>query len=662
MNWKQGLASLIAVHLNLLTYNLHAHPSRLELVNPEIEIHQQGRYLGRLRSDKLISFDLWLKFRNEEKLKQAVNAIYDPHSPQYQKYLSPEILERDYKPEPNIQKILVSYLKNQGMKATVSGHHLKVMSSVSAIEKTFQIHMNQYLFQNQSFYANDTLPSIDANLAEYISGITGLSNKPIFNPHLSIDKISAHASLTNELNFLWENFNPTATPSNTSLSGISGAQMQTAYAINAIPPILTHAINGNGQTLVIINSCPYITVQVSNKGKTTSQKIIIKPSDMLTELNIFNTKSKLSLMNNQNFTVLNSDLTPYVASSSCTTTNQSWSGAVALTIEAAHSLAPNANIVLVLSNNENALSTTLSNVISHLTNSKTKNSLGGFSNVFVISNGWGGIETNNNPLDTGLAAAAATGLSIYFSSGDAGDNIKASKLSSAAVNYPASSAYVTSVGGSSLFLDTAYNYSFETAWGSGVDLPYGGSSGGISRYYLAPTWQSSITPLTALGYSGTIGTHTQNGSTLRAVPDIAALGDGSTGFNFCYEYNSTTTCQFVRGAGTALSSTIIAASTLLINQARLLQGKTTPIGLLAPYLYNNYDNLLLEQAINVMAPPHQIISGATLVTEHPYSFQLNGYYFNWDSTLGGIETQFWSDATGAGTPNLPNFVPFMAVQ
>ena len=204
--------------------------------------------------------------------------------------------------------------------------------------------------------------------------------------------------------------------------------------------------------------------------------------------------------------------------------------------------------------------------------------------------------------------ASAAGISVNFSSGDCGDNTYSTKKCSGtwpsplAVNYPSSSAYVTAVGATALFVDTNYSYAFETVWGTVRNLAYdGGTGGGISQFYGEHvTWQSSIRNFTAGGY-GVINSYGNR----RALPDIAMLGDPQTGLLIIAQG------QEVQDGGTSLACPLFSATLVLVNQARSLLNKGTPIGQAAPYFYQQNQVLLSNRAINLIIPPAVIISGAT---------------------------------------------------
>ena len=74
----------------------------------------------------------------------------------------------------------------------------------------------------------------------------------------------------------------------------------------------------------------------------------------------------------------------------------------------------------------------------------------------TISNSWSGSEGFGNPaglirIERILEMAAAKGVDVNFSSGDDGDDV--AQLGFATVDYPGSSPFATSVGGTSLILN-----------------------------------------------------------------------------------------------------------------------------------------------------------------------------------------------------------------
>src|SRR5437588_3067690 len=89
--------------------------------------------------------------------------------------------------------------------------------------------------------------------------------------------------------------------------------------------------------------------------------------------------------------------------------------------------------------------------------------------------------------------AGNAGVTVLASSGDSGVanvNINGKIYPFRTVNFPASSPYVTAVGGTSLFADTSGNYQHETVWNNNT----GASGGGLSHYFAEPVYQQANLP------------------------------------------------------------------------------------------------------------------------------------------------------------------------
>src|SRR5262249_24305712 len=109
-----------------------------------------------------------------------------------------------------------------------------------------------------------------------------------------------------------------------------------------------------------------------------------------------------------------------------------------------------------------------------------------------VSMSWGTSEfSTENTFDSHFNVA---GVSFFCSSGDSGSGTQ----------WPATSPYVTCVGGTSLSLDASGNVLSETGWS--------GSGGGVSAYEVRPGFQNGFQ--TAAN---------------RSMPDVAYNADPNTG-------------------------------------------------------------------------------------------------------------------------------------
>jgi len=601
---------------------------------PLLPFHE-ATYLKPVEPNKEIHFTVWLKLRNQDGLAETLQAIYSPESPKYQQFLSATDYINDYAPLLKTKQALKDFFAEKGMHAEISNQQIKVTGNAYQLEKAFHVRLNYYRYHDKDVYACDKPPVLDEKLAVFVYAITGLSDAVLFHSHsqtLPASIKNTMDSTSHELKLAWETFVPTVKPTTTSIGGFEGRRLARAYNLQTLPVIDGQLIDGSGQTIVIIDRCGINT-----------------PAQILSDANTYNVSNKLPVFSPANFTIINEAGGTFTTCGVLSPTG--FERAIAVDIVAAHTIAPKAKIVLVLAKND--LNQALSEVITTLISNN--NTIAGFNNALVISNGWGVPEALGGSIEPTLALAAAAGISVNASSGNCGDGTYDSPSCTLVSNqntvqYPASSAYVTAVGGTSMFVSKRWRYAFETVWGTYFNLIFqSGSGGGISQFYGPVVWQDVIKYFIAGGYGPVISFNQ------RAIPDISMLGDPLTGLKI-YQNGAWHTV-----GGTNLASALFSGTLALVNQSRQLINKG-PIGLAAPYFYIKNSPLLHSRSLRLITPPHQIISGATYPPAGaPLSaFTVEGKTFGWDSSLTiAPEDQLWNDAVGVGSPNVVNFVKQM---
>jgi subtilase family serine protease len=318
-------------------------------------------------------------------------------------------------------------------------------------------------------------------------------------------------------------------------------------------------------------------------------------------------------------------------------------------VEAVHGMAPGAHIVYVGSpNNFQDLDAALNHVVDRHLASIVTNSYG-FPTELLPP---GFIK----PYEETILQGAIEGITINFSSGD--DNDESLVVGSQTVDWPASSPFVTSVGGTSLAVGATNTYLFETGWGtktatlSGNGFPGApgtwlyGSGGGVSRIFPEPSYQQNVVPQGVFNAQGRRG---------RAVPDVSALGDPQTGLLIGQTQTFFATSATAGGAryseyrigGTSLSSPIMAGIFALANQARDAAGKAD-LGFANPLL----------SSLNGSAAVTDIVDPASTVAAVRVNFNngedaANGTTVilrTMNQTLSLHTTPGWDDVTGLGTP------------
>jgi subtilase family serine protease len=638
--------SALSLSLFIITHAVFADSSatRVNLANLSLPLVSKATLIGPTNPDDKITFTVWLNFRNQDKMDQLAHDIYDPQNARYHHFMTKDEYQTLFSALPDTTQTVQKYFIDNGMNADIIYNTIRVTGTAKQVEQLFHIKMNNYRYHDKTYYGTPTTPSVTASIAQYVHSVSGLTNIPRFEGIVATATYRNHSTPIKLLTFGWKSFAPNATPTTASLNGFDASTLQHVYQIASIAPIYGKTIDGTDQTIVITDG-------IGNS-----------PAQIMTDANIYG-GTTLPAFTAKNFAAIDQYGNPCRAQ--CT--GSSGSVETAIDVESSHTLAPHANMVLVLGDTDIALSTAIQILI------QNHFSIGGFSNAYQISNSWGetGGESPSEYLEPYLELAMMSGIGVNFSSGDCGDRTsgRCNKEASANVLYPASSGYSTAVGATSLFVDTNWNYAFEVPWGDyfgqNSTYFYYGTTGGISKYFGPVSWQNSINDFIAGGYSGTVGSHGK-----RADPDISMLGDPVTGLQIVINGQ----VQPGLEGGTSLACPLFTAVEALTNQARaVLAGGQNPIGQAAPALYNNQVALVNGHAINLVVPPHQIIGGATKPSSAQvtagaplYAFSIydnfNQSYmtFGWDSSLQLYENQFWNDSVGLGSVNVPNFVALMS--
>jgi kumamolisin len=197
----------------------------------------------------------------------------------------------------------------------------------------------------------------------------------------------------------------------------------------------------------------------------------------------------------------------------------------------------------------------------------------------VVSVSQGDCETAEHPAEIRLteqvlAAAAAAGITVAAGSGDNGSYCIDAPRSAF---FPGgTSAWLTSVGGTSLMLNEANQIVDETPWNDrsfAPKLAFGGG-GGFSRYVRKPWFQRNL-----------------GQRDMRANPDVALIADAFPGIAVYCNERANGTCDesrpgnpFIAEFGTSAATPLFAGIVALADE-RLLAAGRPPLGFVDPLLY-----------------------------------------------------------------------------
>jgi subtilase family serine protease len=575
-------------------------------------------FTGAADPNGYVGFRVYLGWQNASAAEALARAVSDPHSPQYGQYLTPQQFRKQFAPSQSQVGAVQSWLKSQGFTidyTPANNHYVAAEGTVAQAEAAFGVQFGMYTVNGKSVRSPSGDISIPSSLANIVSGVLGLDDSAIFVQYDHIKDAPPSAGFRNAppLSAYWaEQTSPYAYPAgfgdvtapataSWSVIGYTPAQIKGAYGISGY--------DGAGQTVAIIDAYASPTI--------------------LQDVNEWSIRRGLPTMNpSQLVQVVPPGV--YKRPENPRQDPQGWYGEETLDVEAVHGMAPAAKIVYVgAPNNYQDLDAAMNHVVDNRLAQIVTNSYGWSTEMLPP----GYIK----PFEDILVQAAAEGIGVYFSSGDNGD--ETSTMGYATADWPASSPWVTAVGGTSLAVDQNNSRVFETGWGTSnyncntITLACSfttwlyGSGGGVSRLFAAPWYQSG------LGFSG------------RAVPDVAALGDPQTGLlvGQTQTFPDGVYYDEYRIGGTSLSSPIFAGLMALADQKA-----GHPHGFANPLFYSNPTAFFDVTSVKTAVARRNFVNGVDATAGTVDRLRTFDDYT-------GSPTQHtntgWDNVTGLGTPN-----------
>jgi subtilase family serine protease len=626
--------------------------------------------VGRLDPSTEINITVHLKLNDKAAFDQAVDALYNPASPTFHKWMTNADLKK-YAATEEQRQAVIRELQNHGLtilSTDAIGFTVRAHGAIGNIESAFNTELHQFQHNGRVFRANVKNAQLSGEAGNYVSTVAGLESHQVrplyaraFNPRtgktyapLQLDKLANKATfpsgfITTECLFAPETLTleyggvlPEAVYTGTVYeeNGIPCAyqpqQLQTAYALNAV---YEQGLDGTGQTIVLVEGYGYPTIE--------------------NDANAYFRLTGLPLLKKSNFSIVYPQGKPAADEGILA----GWEVEIALDVQSSHSIAPGANIVVVATNGQD--SEDFQNSIAYVAANNLGNSV---SNSYEED-----IDILSGPLeqtswDEAIEVATAKGISVNFSTGDSGDEGLGTPLGAPGV--PSVAPHATAVGGTSILNDVSHPGStITTSWGDTLaflafpgevlDPPeaygfIGGGGGGQSVFWAKPSWQAS---LPGKG---------------RQTPDVSALADPNTGVTIVVTEGGVQELQCCWG-GTSLSSPIFTAIWAIANQ-----NAGSPLGQAAPAIAALPYGAIQDVLPKTDSSPNNVagtITDSNGTTAYSASDLFSGLLYgnkNFTSALWpvdgelldwgfGLDTSLtvahgWDNSTGYGTPNGLTFI------
>ena len=393
----------------------------------------------------------------ETALRQLIDQLHDPNSPNYHQWLTPDQFGSRFGPAASDVQQVTSWLQGQGFQVNLvypSGMTIDFSGTAGQVATAFRTEIHNVAARGTTLFANVTDPQIPAALAPVIAGIAGLNNftpRPQFKPRS----------------------NYTFGGCGANCYALTPPDLATIYNFN---PVFTSGNTGQNQTIYLIEDTNLFT----NNDWTTFRSTFGLSGYTGASLNTIHPAPPSGTNNCGNPGVNGDD------------------GEAILDAEYASAAAPSAAIVIAsCANTPDGLLIAIQNLVNSA------------NPPAIISISYGGCEvlngvSSNAAYNTIYQQGVAEGISFFVSSGDedAGICDDGAITHGIGVNALASSPYVVAVGGTD-FSDS-YSNTNSTYWNAGNTATFGSAK----SYIPEMPWNNSCASVliaTVEGFAATYG-------------------------------------------------------------------------------------------------------------------------------------------------------------
>ena len=154
--------------------------------------------VGSLPADQRLNLAIGLPLRNPEALTNLLHDLYDPASPSYRRFLTPEQFARSFGPSEADYQAVIAFAAAHGLEVTATHPNRAVLSvrgGVADIERALHLKLRRYQHptEGRTFYSADAEPSLD--LAVPVLHISGLSDYSLPHPMMIKKPLNLSAKL-----------------------------------------------------------------------------------------------------------------------------------------------------------------------------------------------------------------------------------------------------------------------------------------------------------------------------------------------------------------------------------------------------------------------------------------------------------------------------------
>jgi hypothetical protein len=523
--------------------------SRSERVGTIRALPAHARVTGNLPAGKTLRLTVALKPRDPGGLAALATAVSRPGSSSYGRFLTVGEFARQFGARPAAIATVTGALRATGIhvgRVSANGLAVPVSGTTEQVERAFATSIVEVrLAGGRTGYANRSAPALAAAAAPFVQDVSGLDDLDDTRSNMTVDHAALRRVGKSRPRIVTGGPQPCSTAVKTGADTFAGSSGNLAYRAGYTADLLASVYGfsglyqagdvGAGQTIALVDEEPYLSTDVATYESCYQMSASV---------------TNVPVGGGVGTTLPSDDEGP-------------------LDIETVISVAPAAQILVYQGVSQ------LQDFQQIVSEDRAK----------VISSSWVTCESSTSAqiardYATVTQEAAVQGQSILASSGDSGSQCG----SNFGTQLPASDPNVTAVGGTTLYSNgpgggepyVEGRTALEAIWNNQlVNSTPTGTGGGISVFSAMPSYQSGAAA--SLGVINTNSGGSCGAADCREVPDVAADGDGGSGY-----------VVYGHGVWKVLGGTSAAVSlwtgyVALVNASQTCRGTT--IGFANPSLY-----------------------------------------------------------------------------
>jgi subtilase family serine protease len=224
----------------------------------DVVLKGQTPYVGKVPANKTLHFDIVLPVRDRAGLDRFVQDVYNPSSPSFHQFLTPEQFTEKFGPSQKDFDALTHFAQVSGftiIDGSRDGMDLALEGSVASVETAFHVSLGIYhdAKANRDFYAIDREPTVD--LPFQLWHITGLDN-------YSVPRTALHHRPAGPIS--------AATTGSCPSQSFCGSDMRAAYYEGK-------SLTGKGQNVGLLELAGTDLTDLTAYYKAANQKLTLTP-------------------------------------------------------------------------------------------------------------------------------------------------------------------------------------------------------------------------------------------------------------------------------------------------------------------------------------------------------------------------------------------------